>query len=130
MTNIGNLLGKLKRMDENLDSGKNLNQPTDSFWKRIEERYKQIETVTVNTFGEVCGWIGLVLIHGSTVPITLAALAGNAVLLPPISMVLLIWSGLFLFFIRSAIQQDRLYMVSNGVGFFLQSVVLALLIFK
>jgi len=86
--------------------------------------------VTVNTFGEVCGWIGLVLIHGSTVPITLAALAGKAVLLPPISMVLLIWSGLFLFFVRSAIQKDRLYMVSNGIGFFLQSIVLALLVFK
>jgi hypothetical protein len=71
-----------------------------------------------------------VLIHGSTVPVTLSALAGQAVLLPPISMVLLIWSGLLLFFIRSAIQKDRLYMVSNGVGFFLQSVVLALLVFK
>jgi hypothetical protein len=130
MTNIGNHYGRLKRMDENLDSGKNLNQPTDSFWKRIEERYKHIETVTVKTFGETCGWIGLVLIHGSTIPITLAALAGQAVLLPPISMILLIWSGLFLFFIRSAIQQDRLYMLSNGIGFFLQSIMLAFLVFK
>lgn len=81
-------------------------------------------------FGEICGWFGLILIHGSTLPVTYAAIKGDAVILPPLSMVLLVWSGLLLFFIRSFIMKDKLYMVSNGIGFFLQSAMLALLVFK
>jgi len=50
--------------------------------------------------------------------------------LPPLSMVVLIWSGLLLFFIRSAIMKDKLYMLSNGIGFFFQSIMLAFLVFK
>lgn len=93
-------------------------------------KFKEIWQKIVLNFGEICGWIGLVLIHGSTLPITYGAIMGDAVALPPLSMVLFIWSGLLLFFVRSAIVKDRLYMVSNGLGFFLQSIVLALLVFK
>jgi len=81
-------------------------------------------------FGEVCGWLGLILIHGSTLPATYSAFKGEATVLPPLSMVVLVWSGLLLFFIRSAITKDKLYMISNGVGFFIQSIMLALLVLK
>jgi hypothetical protein len=84
----------------------------------------------VAKFGEVCGWFGLILIHGSTLPSTYLAIKGEATVLPPLSMVILVWSGLLLFFIRSAITKDKLYMISNGVGFFLQSIMLALLVLK
>ena len=84
----------------------------------------------VSKFGEVCGWLGLILIHGSTLPATYLAINGEATVLPPLSMVILIWSGLLLFFIRSAITKDKLYMISNGVGFFMQSIMLALLVLK
>jgi hypothetical protein len=84
----------------------------------------------VSKFGEVCGWLGLILIHGSTLPATYLAIKGEATVLPPLSMVILIWSGLLLFFIRSAITKDKLYMISNGIGFFMQSIMLALLVLK
>ena len=84
----------------------------------------------VKSFGEICGWIGLILIHGSTVPATYLAIKGEPTVLPPLSMVVLIWSGLLLFFIRSAIMKDKLYMLSNGIGFFLQSIMLAFLVLK
>ncbi len=84
----------------------------------------------IDKFGEVCGWLGLILIHGSTLPSTYFAIKGEATVLPPLSMVILVWSGLLLFFIRSAITKDKLYMISNGVGFFLQSIMLALLVLK
>ena len=76
------------------------------------------------------GWIGMVLIHSATLPTTIAVILGNNTNLPPISMILLVWSGLFLFFIRSVIQKDLVYMVSNAVGFFFQSILLALIVFK
>ena len=50
--------------------------------------------------------------------------------LPPLDMVLLIWSGLFLFFIRALARIDWLYLVSNAVGFFLQSVLLAIILYQ
>jgi hypothetical protein len=91
---------------------------------------EKVTDMMTKKFGEFCGWVGLVLIHGATLPVTYMALKGAAVVLPPLSMVILLWSGLLLFFVRSAIQKDRLYMVSNGVGFFLQSIMLSMLVFQ
>jgi len=93
---------------------------------KIAEWYNWV----VRQFGEICGWIGLILIHGSTVPVMHLAIKGEPTVLPPLSMVILIWSGLLLFFIRSAIVKDKLYMLSNGIGFFSQSIMLAFLVLK
>jgi hypothetical protein len=49
---------------------------------------------------------------------------------PPFSMVVLIWSGLMLFLFRAIVQKDMLYIVSNAVGFFFNSILLALIVFK
>ena len=118
-------------MDVKSDSIKNLNQPL-NYLKNKFEMIKLTEWYNwvVRQFGEICGWVGLIMIHGSTVPVTYLAIQGEATILPPLSMVLLIWSGLLLFFIRSAIMKDKLYMISNGVGFFMQSVMLAMLVLK
>jgi hypothetical protein len=80
-------------------------------------------------FAELMGWIGMVLIHGATLPVTLGVILGYTDSLPPMSMVLLVWSGLFLFLIRAVAQKDMLYIVSNAVGFFFQSILLALIVF-
>ena len=118
-------------MEEKLDYIKSLDQPLNylkgkSEMFRISEWYDWI----VKSFGEICGWIGLIMIHGSTLPATYLAIKGGPTVLPPLSMVILIWSGLLLFFIRSAIMKDKLYMLSNGIGFFMQSVMLAFLVLK
>ena len=67
---------------------------------------------------EVCGYVGMVLIHGATLPPTLKVILGFATTLPPIEMVLLVWSGLFLFLIRAVANSDKLYIISNAIGFF------------
>ena len=94
------------------------------------EYFTTVYAWIVAKFAELCGWFGLILIHGSTLPSTYLAIKGEATVLPPLSMVILVWSGLLLFFIRSAITKDKLYMISNGVGFFLQSIMIALLVLK
>lgn len=78
---------------------------------------------------EACGYVGMVLIHGATLPPTLKVILGYATALPPIEMVLLVWSGLFLFLIRAVAQSDKLYILSNAIGFFFNSVLLALIVF-
>ena len=118
-------------MGVKLDFIKNLSLPLGYLRKtfemiKIAEGYNWV----IRQFGEICGWVGLILIHGSTVPVTYLAIKGEPTVLPPLSMVVLIWSGLLLFFIRSAITKDKLYMLSNGIGFFLQSIMLAFLVLK
>lgn len=84
----------------------------------------------IQKLGALSGWVGMVLIHGATLPTTLSVIMGTSDKVPPISMVLLVWTGLFLFLIRAIVQRDVLYMVSNAVGFFFNSVLLALIVFK
>ena len=81
-------------------------------------------------FAEACGYVGMVLIHGATLPPTLKVILGYATTLPPIEMVLLVWSGLFLFLIRAVANSDKLYIISNAIGFFFNSILLALIVFK
>ena len=72
----------------------------------------------------------MLLIHGATLPTTLSVILGYSTNLPPASMVLLVWTGLFLFLIRAVAQNDKLYIVSNAIGFFFNSILLALIVFK
>ena len=85
---------------------------------------------TINKFSELAGWVGMIMIHGATLPTTLSVILGYSTNLPPASMVLLVWSGLFLFLIRAVAQNDKLYIVSNAIGFFFNSILLALIVFK
>lgn len=79
-------------------------------------------------YAEVGGWFGMVLIHGATLPVTLSVILGWSNHLPPLSMVAMVWIGLALFFCRALARFDWLYLVSNGVGFAFQSVLLYLII--
>jgi uncharacterized protein with PQ loop repeat len=85
---------------------------------------------TFNKVSELAGWIGMIMIHGATLPTTLSVILGYSTALPPASMVLLVWTGLFLFLMRAVAQNDKLYIVSNAIGFFFNSILLALIVFK
>tara|TARA_S200002703_G_scaffold151321_1_gene150564 strand:+ start:2975 stop:3235 length:261 start_codon:yes stop_codon:yes gene_type:complete len=78
---------------------------------------------------ELCGWIGMVLIHAATVPVTVRLIIDSGAARPPLDMVLLVWAGLFLFLIRAVGRKDTLYIVSNAIGFFANSVLMALIVF-
>ena len=79
---------------------------------------------------EACGWVGMLLIHAATLPTSLGVILGYSNNLPPLSMVLMVWSGLFLFLVRALGRNDKLYIISNAVGFFFNSILLALIVFK
>ena len=78
---------------------------------------------------EKAGWLAMVMLHSNTVPTTLALVLGYSAVLPPLSMVLLTWAGLALYLWRAVYQGDWLYTVSNGIGFALNSVLLAVIVF-
>ena len=84
---------------------------------------------SMKKIAEVGGYIGMVLIHGATMPVLLNRIFDPLTQMPPVSMVLMIWLGLALFLARAIAQKDTLYTISNAYGFIMQSVLLALIVF-
>lgn len=76
---------------------------------------------------EKAGWIGMLCIHGATVPITVSNIMGWSDKLPPLSMVTLVWFGLALYLWRAIAINDKLHIVSNSIGFALNSLLMALI---
>ena len=79
---------------------------------------------------ETLEWIGVVLIHLATIPTMIAVLTGLTEKLPPIDIVVLLWLGLLMFFIKSVLSKDLLNIITIGFGFFVQATLLALVVFK
>ncbi len=79
---------------------------------------------------ETLGWLAAIVLHSATVPSLLAVMAGLTDRMPGMDLVLLVWTGLTLLFIKAAVQRDMLNIVTIGLGFVLQSVLMALIFFK
>ncbi len=79
---------------------------------------------------ETLGWLAVILVHMATIPTLVAVLTGLTEKLPPVDIVVLTWLGLFMFFVRSVISKDLLNIITIGFGFFVQAVLLALIVFK
>ena len=79
---------------------------------------------------EMCGWIGMILIHGATAPTSISVIMGLSTNLPPLNFILLILLGLFLFLVRAISAKDTLYIVSNAIGFALNRLLLSLIAFS
>ena len=86
----------------------------------------KISVISAETFG----WLAAIVLHAATVPSMLAVMAGLTDRLPGVDLVLLVWTGLTLLFIKAAIQKDMLNIVTIGVGFILQAAMMALIFFK
>lgn len=79
--------------------------------------------------GEIGGYAGMILLQGATLPSIIGAIMGWSDDLPPLSMVLMVWVGLLLYFARAWVQRDKLYLISNGIGVVLNFFLLIILVF-
>jgi len=84
----------------------------------------------VSIGADVIGWCGLILVNVATIPTLLAILTGMTEKMPPVDMILFMWAGMFLFFIRSVINKELLNIITIGIGFLAQATLLALILFK
>jgi hypothetical protein len=75
----------------------------------------------------LAGWIGMVMLQGSTLPTLYDALTGVAYL-PPLSLTALTWAGLSLYLWNAIAQRNVLYMVGNTIGLTLNSIVMGLIL--
>ena len=79
---------------------------------------------------DTMGWFAAILIHLATIPTLVATAAGLSDRMPPVDMVLFMWGGLLLLFARATILKDGLNIITIGLGFAIQAILMALMIFK
>ena len=79
---------------------------------------------------ETMGWLAAIALHASTVPTLLALLTGLTDSTPSVDVVLFMWLGLVLLFGRAVILKDLLNIVTIGLGFVIQAVLMDLILFK
>jgi len=79
---------------------------------------------------ETLGWMAIIILHASTLPSLLAVMSGLTDRLPGLDLVLLVWTGLTLLFVKATVQRDMLNIVTIGFGFIIQATMMALIFFK
>jgi len=79
---------------------------------------------------ETLGWLAVVVIHCATIPTLLALLTGLSVSVPNLDVVLFMWAGLIMLFFRAVVLKDMLNIITIGLGFITQAVIMAMILFK
>lgn len=97
-----------------------------SLEKFVEFVRTKVSVISAETFG----WLAVVVLHASTIPTLFAIMAGLTDRMPPVDLVLLVWTGLALLFIKASVQKDMLNVITIGIGFIAQAVMMALIFFK
>ena len=89
-----------------------------------------IETRISKISADALGWLAAIVIHCATIPSLLALITGLSSNTPNLDVVLFAWAGLILLFGRAVVLRDSLNIITIGVGFMIQSVLMALVLFK
>ena len=79
---------------------------------------------------DTLGWLAAILLHAATVPTMLALMTGLSDRPPSLDLVLFMWSALVLLFLRAIVLKDNLNIITIGLGFIVQAVMMALVLFK
>ena len=79
---------------------------------------------------DTLGWLAAILLHAATIPTMLALITGLSDRPPSLDLVLFMWSALVLMFLRAIVLKDNLNIITIGLGFIVQAVMMALVLFK
>jgi len=96
----------------------------------INELKEFVKSKIGHISAETFGWLAAIVLHAATIPSLLAVMAGLTDRVPGVDLVLLVWTGLTLLFVKAAIQKDMLNIITIGLGFIIQAVMMALIFFK
>jgi hypothetical protein len=101
-----------------------------NFEKVLQNVSVDFKSMITKISTETIGWIGILLLHGATVPTMLGLMFGMTDKPPSIDMVLIVWAALGMFFMKAIIQRDILNLITIGLGFIMQATLMALVFFK
>jgi len=98
----------------------NLSESLNSFFK------ENLHKISADTLG----WLATIVVHCATIPTLLALLTGLSDNVPNLDIVLFAWAGLMLLFGRAVVLKDTLNIITIGLGFMIQAVLMAMILFK
>jgi len=96
----------------------------------IESVRNFLNTTLTKVSAETLGWLAAIVIHAATIPTLLALMTGLSDRTPNLDIVLFAWAGLGLMFLRAVVLKDLLNIITIGLGFIIQAVLMALILFK
>ncbi len=96
----------------------------------IETLRNFLSTTLAKISAETLGWLAAIVVHAATIPTLLALMTGLSDRTPNLDIVLFAWAGLVLMFLRAVVLKDILNIVTIGLGFIVQAVLMALILFK
>jgi hypothetical protein len=79
---------------------------------------------------DTLGWLAAIVLHCATLPAFLALMTGLSDRTPSLDMILFLWGGLVLLFLRAVVLKDMLNIITIGFGFILQAGFMAFILFK
>jgi hypothetical protein len=85
-----------------------------------------IQNITANTLG----WLSALTLHAATIPSYIGILTALTDKLPNLEIILFMWAALIFLFARAIILKDQLNIITIGVGFMVQSIIMAFILFK
>lgn len=98
--------------------------------KNFEEFKANFLSAISKISSESVGWISILILHAATIPTLLAVMSGLTDRMPPVDIVLMIWTALGLMFIKAAVLKDMLNIITIALGFIVQATLMALIFFK
>lgn len=97
------------------------------FFGKIWQEFKQsIRQVSIDGIG----WTGLIALHAVTIPSLFGLMTGITDDTPPIDMIIILWAAMGLFYIKAILERNVVSLVIIGLGFIMQSILMALVFFK
>jgi hypothetical protein len=94
-----------------------------AIWLWLKEHLGHISAHTL-------GWLTIILLHLASIPTLLAVLMAQNDKLPPVDLMIFVWSGLITLFFKSLIERNFLYIATICLGFCAQTVIMSLILFK
>jgi len=76
------------------------------------------------------GWITIILLHFASIPTLMAVLLGQSDKLPPVDLMIFVWSALITLFFKSLLDRNFIYIATICLGFAAQTVIMSLILFK
>lgn len=76
------------------------------------------------------GWLTIILLHLSSIPTLVSVLMAQSDKLPPVDLMVFVWSALITLFFKALIEKNFLYIATICLGFAAQTVIMSLILFK
>ena len=102
---------------------KSFNELSLATMKFFADHFKRISADTLE-------WMTIIVLHSATVPSLIALMSALTDRTPAIDVVLFVWGGLVLLFCRAILLKNSINIITNGLGFITQAVLMALILFR